>query len=288
MVKMNLLPNEDVVENEIDIQQIGFEMLTENGKKEFDEIKNIFNRYIGDDSICLSFKWNDEDLPDYIARMVLAYVLTIGNPIAWTIGLHEKGKLEKPHFHLNFILEDFGDKKLNTLKSGPSKSRIAFLKKAKLPSDLFQGLLSMKANRIDVGKPKWYPLAYPLKEGNLIYAFSIFGKDGFRNEFSQPLEMCEKHSEFLMEVGTSLFAAKQSEDEAKRLAKEKSNTFKFNLLEFCKTNRNQFSDLDEMRKFVDREYYRKLPFLEKPDLSNLKKACMIIACELGIFSSDML
>lgn len=240
------------------------------------EIINLFNKKLKENSVVLNFKFNTANVDDEKINTLFDYVSSNSRIIASSCGEHFKGKLQKPHTHCVFILEQFD---YTALKKYPTKSRQSFLKKQNLPINYFEGNLSMQVDTLDMNKPVYYPLCYPLKEGHMLEAFEPTW--GFR-------DMDRYLIDFLLQVGTSLFAAKQSRDDAKDLREKVVCSHKQLILDFCRKNRGRFTDLKEMKKLVNDEYYKPIPFLEKPELGNVKKWCQIIGVELGIYSLELL
>lgn len=239
-------------------------------------IINDFNKKLKENSVVLSFKFNSAKVDNDKLDILHGYVSSISPIIAYSCGEHFKGKLQKPHTHFVFIVKKFD---FTQLKKYPTKSRQKYLKENELPVNYFEGNLSMQVDTLDMNKPVYYPLSYPLKEGHIVEAFP----PSWRSQ-----EMNVNYVNFLVEVGTSLFAVKQSRDDARDLREKVVCSHKQLILDFCRKNRGRFTDLKEMKKLVNDEYYRPIPFLEKPDLGNVKKWCHIIGVELGIYSLEQL
>lgn len=243
-------------------------------------METIFEACIPADSIVWSWKWNDGICPEEYVDAIYDYVWATSNitVYATSYGYHEQGKSEKPHSHLTFITATFP---LKPVTCNPTDHRKKWCLKNGKPADFFKGKVSVKIVPLDPSKPRYYPLAYPLKERKRLAESTMFilGKKGRRP--MKPEEVM-----FLEEVGASLFDASKSKDEAREKSDKKQCNQKEELLAFCIKERKNFSNLQEMRVYLDDAYLRKLEFSERPDLQNFKKYCLAVAFELGIFKAS--
>jgi len=234
----------------------------------------VFDKLIPTDAIVVSFKWNDGEMPDEYGDALNDYVSSFASVIASIAGLHKLGKAEKPHSHYTFIVDTFHSKPVTC---NPTDHRKKWCKRTGRDPDYFKGKLSVKISAIDSDKPLYYPLAYPLKEGHRIAHSELY---------LRRTQVTEEHMRFLEEVGTSLYSASKSKQEARDKDDNKKKRHRTDLLAFCKDNRNKFSNYQELVLYLDDAYYAPIPFEEKPDLANYKKNIQIVAVELSILKAS--
>lgn len=167
------------------------------------------------DSIVWSWKWNEGRIPEEYCDALGEYVLDVAKSIYFSsAGFHEKGKSENPHSHVTFITPLFT---MKPVTCNPTDHRKKWCIRTGRPADFFKGKVSVKIAPLDMSKPGYYPLAYPLKERNRIDPnhFTMFKY--YAPQCPRPMK--EDEILFLEEVGATLFEASQSKDEAR----EKSN-----------------------------------------------------------------
>lgn len=241
--------------------------------EEEDNLPLVFNDAIPDDSMVINVKYNLEegqDVDDINYYDIKKYVLDLGCDILFsTAGLHLKGENKKPHIHYSFITTSFQP------PSNPSQHRKRWAKK--VDADLQFLETSWKFHhKIDLSKPKYNVLAYPLKEGNMIKVHNW--KDLYIYE---GVSMTKENIKFLLDYGKTLYDTSL----AMRLRQDKCEERKKNALndlaKLCKDNIDEFGNYNEMVIWLDINYISTLSLEEYPDPRNYKINCQKIAVSLG-------
>lgn len=195
---------------------------------------------------------------------------------ASSAGLHYKGKNEKPHAHLHFVL---GANAVNTPRpSNPSKSRSDYLRHKRKqeginPNDYSFDACEFKYLDLDNSKAHYNILSYPLKEGHRLSRFMY----KYRGE-----TMDDDLLDALQHYAVAVYEGELGVEERRQKSEEKSLARKNEILKCAKEHREMFDNYKEMLYVLDVKYIAKLPFSDKPRPSDYKTAVQIVAVELGL------
>jgi len=180
-------------------------------------------------------------------------------------GIHINGKHKKPHCHYHLIVEGFPS---GEFRSNNSQNRKRWLAKEGNEGFSFDGIsiqFSKKEN------PVWQVLSYPYKEGIIVPGKKY-------NNIPK-----KEYKDFLVEYGKNLYQVSLGKRARQDACDERKKNNLTDLYEFCEKGRTQFSNLKELRIYAD-EYIAQLELSERPNPSNFKNNCMIVASKLGIFN----
>lgn len=236
-----------------------------------------FEDDIPDDCMVINVKLNFEagdDIKEALRELpaldIMHYVQELGCEILFsTIGYHLNGDHKQPHIHYHFITTLFKQ------PSNPSRHRKQwFSKNAGVVDSAFLDC-SFKFQVLDKKKPKYSTLSYPFKER----APYPYHKGLFQIYNKQP--MMQEQMQFLIDVGSAIYekelGTKLRQDKCLERKKQSLN----DLAKLCQENVNNFSNYNEMVRWLDQNYISNLTLEEYPDPKNYKVNCQKIAVSLG-------
>lgn len=237
-------------------------------EKDFEEI---------DSFTCVSVKLNlplDFDLSNSMPIQMFSafqYLLDSGVRIcAMSAGYHRGGRAGILHIHLHVIAHTYNP------PANPSQHRSRWCSKD--PERNLEGC-SFKYSRMDSSKPRFSFLSYPLKESLAVYDKIFYNYKDVR--------MTDEHLLFLTEAGSAIYQAALAQDLRNERCQERKKNALIELYELVKDK--NFSDINELARWLDRNYIQPLAIEDYPDPKNYKTNVQKIAVRLGILKySDMI
>lgn len=243
-------------------------------------IAQYFEENIPDDALAVSYKFNintEEELTfenSMSIRKIIDYMKSFTTVLAFTHGIHEEGKADKPHIHIHFYITPC--EAWNKSKSNRSQHRNRWFDKECLSR--IDGI-SVKEAKIQEGTPKFHFLSYPLKEGKYLK----FKKISFELEGET---MTKEFREFLLQYGQQLFQIKLGKDLANDKADERKEIKYSEILSIARNFTG--GSYRDFQIYMEVNYIEKL-YLERnihiPDISNYKKNLQRAGVELRYFKS---
>lgn len=215
----------------------------------------------------ISFKVNVDDLQGYDPqRFCLALQSYVSEncqceQMFMTAGLHENGKNEIPHYHVNFAV--FGFK--NT--SNESRRRKQYLEKTW--GKTFEGL-ECKIREIQTISNLEDCLKYPYKEKKTLTVSHMFGFTTIPREVVM----------YMMESAYALFLGQQANQRKKDRSSDRVKTILEQIDDLVRER--DFTSYQQFKEFVAREYFTPLELHEMPDMANFKKQLEKVAVKRGI------
>lgn len=196
------------------------------------------------------------------------YIKDLGCEILFSsVGLHLNGDAGVPHCHWNFITTRVA------APSNPSQHRSRWMKKNE-ELGCFDNVSFKFHNKIDLTKPKYNVLAYPLKEGrSLPYASRYYKYAG--------QAMTKAQIKFLINIGQEIYNTELAVNMRRDKCEERKKQSLHDLLDICTKNQDKFYDLRSMLVFLDEAYIATIDIDEYPDPRNYKTNCQKIAVKLG-------
>lgn len=258
-------------------------------KEKMATLEEIFSN-IPDDAQVVNVKWNyeaflyepgkDKEELAY-ARFWLCELFIkeqYGEILHFSCGYHENGKNHKPHFHFHFIIRTPFEllspsvrcnRKRKFLERRTDEEGLVFMHGDDVPTFKFAPL--------DLSKPKWSTLSYPLKEGKALDVCNFYSFD-------------EDTLSLLLKVGSEIYRATNAIHERKDKMAVKRLSDKQELYNFLKIARGQFSTFREMCKFVDENPLARLRAGEDisvcPDTGHLKENLRQIGVMFGLYTME--
>lgn len=253
-------------------------------------LEEIFDD-IPDDAQVINVKWNyeaylyDGEQPadkweearkrfDICTQFIAEYY---GHILHHSCGFHEHGKNHKPHFHFHYIVATPFEllspakrcnRKRRFLESRSDNDGLIFMHGDDVPTFKFAPL--------DLSKPKWSTLSYPLKEGKC-------GDLDFYSFWEPTLKL-------LLEVATTIYRAAVAVNERKEKCALNKLTVKQELYDYLKSKRSEFSTFREMCKYVDDSLLARLRASEDisfcPDSGALKENLRQIGIMFGLYTME--
>lgn len=244
------------------------------------KIIEYFNNYIPDNAVVISAKYNlpwdftIEDASDIDMIDVARFIRDKANAdtLFQSGGIHFKGKNKRPHIHLHVICRHF--KKVKNLSNWKSQ-----WKKANgCQDDYFEGW-TFVVKDIDLNKPKYYPLAYPLKEKErLPDTYFRWSCDS-----NKKMIMPEKAISFLEDVGGELFERAEAKREAHEKAEEAQAGIKKAMLNVAEQHRSKYENIQELANIMEDEYLNKLKFEDKSTMKNYENYLKLVGQHVGVY-----
>jgi len=246
---------------------------------------------IPDDCLWIAAKRNNSpkefslisDPEDYFDN-VYYYASSWGKILYSSMGIHCNGERKIPHIHWVFCIQP------KRSYANKSTDRINWLKEQN------ESLTWFKDNQwtfqytdgCHSGKPKWCPLAYPLKEGN--YNKAHYPGDSYQgwyfyNQYLQNTSrrMSDTFLQFLISQGTRIYQETLAKNEIRDLSEQKKQDAVQSIADCAKTHRDKFSTYKQMVDTLEIYYMDKLELKDKPCLNNYRTACQKVGNSLGIF-----
>lgn len=227
---------------------------------------------IPEDATCISVKVN---IPDYDASdcnfippafsALMAYLKDSGvEVLACSSGLHLNGRNEIPHIHYHIVANHYNE------PSNPSQHRKRWLAKKGNEVYDFEDA-TFKYQRLDVNKPKFQFLAYPLKEGHMLrLKYYLYDGDKMTSEMKK----------FLLSVGKTIYETQCALRLRQEKCKERKQLALSELYDICKLQ--PFKSFRDMMVWLDTNYIDTLELEDMPDPKNYKSNCQKIAVKLKI------
>jgi len=244
-----------------------------------------FTEAIPDESQVLSFKINKPENENVLTNLEKYVKLGLNATILFSsVGLHNQGKNKVPHYHSHFIIQPI--KKI----SNPSLHRKRFLADEKVSVDTYFGDISMKHSDLDFNKPKYLPLSYPLKEGNIlnsIYYLSpsvkpriVKTQNGKSLKVFTQGNMTMDQIEFLKTVGNNIYQSALADNQRRDLSDERKKNKLMEIYELCE--KRGFANYRDMLYWLEENYISSLSITEYPDSRNYLNNCEKVAIKLGL------
>lgn len=246
-------------------------------------------KLIPDDAMVINIKYNIPDLDaeetlhqkvldNFYIDTITEYLIDIPdlNIMFSSIGIHVNGKAQKPHVHYNLIVKKFDMKKV---KSNSSQHRKRWADKHGHDYDEIFNDVSFKFHEsLDTKKPKYFTLAYPLKEGIDLWEYDTAS---YRYNFRP---MTKPQFNFLKSVGCGIY----NEQVGLHLRQDKCEARKkialTDLYELCSKNKQEFNTYREMLNWLDVNYISTLEIYDYPDPKNYKTNIQKIAVALKLLT----
>lgn len=232
---------------------------------------------IPDDSSVIDVKINNSGADDDVDYWAISkYIEDLGCQILFSsAGVHLLGENKVSHIHYNFITT-----RVNA-PSNPSQHRKRWLLKNEETSS-FDNVSFKFHPKIDVKKPKYFILSYPLKEGHRLepksFIYKYLGKPMKKNEI-----------DFLSEIGKSIYETECGLNLKRDKCEERKKLALQDLFKICSDNCSNFSTFREMAIWLDSNYIENLPLEDLPDPRNYKTNIQKVAVKLKILKySDIL
>lgn len=235
-------------------------------------LTTMLEECIPDDTICLSVVHKPVDVDGHVTPVYLRDFLDFltdkeYHVFAYTTGLHTKGESGIPHHHYHFMMT--ADKGIMT---NPAQTLQRWINKNKRPINN----CTMKWSQLDISKPRYQFLSYPLKEGCLLRKFSKYTPAYFLD--GQPMSMGMVR--YLRDVGKAIYdkavALKLRQDkmvERRQLALRDL---------FLIVKEQSFGSYRAMLEWLDDNYIATLELEQLPDPNQYKINCKKIAVKLGL------
>lgn len=245
---------------------------------------------IPDDCLWIAAKRNNSvkefslinDSEEYFDN-VRRYAYSWGKILYSSMGIHLNGERKIPHIHWVFCIQP------SRSYANKSTDRANWLK------DNSESVTWFKDNQwtfqytegCTVGKPKWFPLAYPLKEGkyNKEHHPNPYKGWYYYNQISngKSRRMSNELQEFLMLQGTRIYQENLAKNEIRDLSEQKKQDAVQSIADCAKTHRDKFTTYKQMVDTLEIYYMDKLELKDKPCLNNYRTACQKVGNSLGIF-----
>lgn len=256
-----------------------------------DSICNEMEKLIPDDAMVICIKYNIPELKEdetfqqkvlenFMIEDILIYVGSMTEILFSSIGIHIKGKSQHPHVHFNLIVSKFEIKKV---MSNPSQHRKRWCEKEGFDRDtIFKGVSFQFHEEMDKKKPKYFTLAYPLKEGRHLWnddkSYYVFNKS----------QMIHSQFTFLLDIGTTIYNLQEGMHLRQEKSDERKKQSLLDLYQLCRNNTQHFNTYREMLIWLDHNYISKLEIHEFPDPKNYKTNCQKIAVQLKFLNYSQL
>ncbi len=201
----------------------------------------------------LSFKFNIGDCePINDVKRICIYVRQHSKKFYVISGRHDEGRNEQPHVHVNFLVLDY------IATSHESRRRNKFF--SDCGQDKIESLTMKEGKILDVDSAQKC-LAYPLKEGKLVWASS--------NIPEELLFFFESYAKIEYE-------AKKQRELAKVRASEKTENLQSQILALLPSNLH-FTDYGSYKRYIYTKFYETLQINEYPQRRTVENAVQNIA-----------
>lgn len=229
---------------------------------------------IPDDAQCVTLKIilpasYDLSLNDGEALMpIMNYLTETYDIICSTAGLHLNGKRKIPHIHISVI------EKSGFTHSNYSKHRSDYFRRNGIDVGMFK--ITSKVQQIELDKPKYSSLSYPLKERRRLGKKYFYYAPNY--EF-----MDKKLIDILEEIGSTIYETEIAVNERRDKFEERKRTALQEILDVSKSSNAK--TFDELVWYLEKEYLRPLEFGTRPTSKNYKEYVIQAGYELGLVKS---
>lgn len=248
-----------------------------------DYFANYFEQNIPDDASVIEVKINKLDISENAMQgckekvsiyAISQYIKDLGVEILFaSFGVHLKGKNKVPHAHWHFITTPLAKK-----PSNPSQHRQRWENKNE-QLGVFEDHSFIYHTKIDLTKPKYQILSYPLKEG-------------IRADYHQKsfyINLKKQEIDFLELIGRSIYDNELALNLRREKCEERKKLALTDLHRICAENISKFSNFREMCLFLDENFINNLELGDYPDPRNYKTNLQKIAVNLKLLKySDLL
>ena len=267
------------------------ELVFEKNNSDNDPIAKQMEKIIPDDAMVIDIKYNIPPLKDgetfqqkvlenFRIEDINIYISEYTKILFSSIGIHLKGKSQNPHVHYNLIVNSF---EINKIKANASQHRQRWCKKEGYNyDDIFSGVSFKFHDKMDKTKPKYFTLAYPLKERH-----HIWDDDNSYYQYNKS-QMTKPQFDFLLDVGSSIYNLQEGLHLRQEKSEERKKQSLIDLFELCKNNSQHFKTYKEMLIWLDHNYISQLEIYEYPDPKNYKTNCQKIAVQLKFLNYSQL
>lgn len=247
--------------------------------EEQEQVSSLCDEFesIPDDSMVVNVKLNfeilDEDLDNSLRELpfldIKNYVKELAGSILYsTTGVHVNGENKKPHIHYHFITPVFYP------PSNPSQHRKRWAKKVEASLAFLD--CSFKFQKLDLSKPKYSVLSYPLKEGLIVkHSKNIW-------YVCDEKPMTKKQIDFLTDVAESIYQGQLALKQRQDKCEERKKVALTSLYNLCLENKSCFTTYKNMMIWLDSNFIATLELDDYPDPRIYKTNCQKIAVKLGI------
>jgi len=240
----------------------------------------VFEETIPEDAMVVKCKFNDiaddefyPNVKSYIQDELKAHILYS------SAGIHKNGSNAVPHIHYHFITTKF------KVPSNPSQHRKRWVAKD-IDTNYLGENCSIQFGKIEIKKPKYHVLAYPLKEGLVNEEILALG---FHDYTQKNGKMKKNMKTFLMDVGKEIYEKAMAAHDRREKSDERKQIKLTDLYDLCRENRESFTTYLGMKLWLDSNYIDNLELSELPDSRNYKNNCEKVAVKLRILKySDII
>lgn len=205
------------------------------------------------------------------------YIRDLGVEILYSsAGLHLKGKAKVPHVHWNLITTP-----LEKIPSNPSQHRTRWLNKNPDARDaLFKDISIQMHHTLDLSRPKYSVLSYPLKEGHVLHEYNK------NRQYYVGLGLDE--IQMLTATGTAIYEAALAQQMRRDMSEDRRRATLHEMYDVAMEHRNSFTTFREMCLVLDLYFIENLDLEDFPDPVIYKKNCQRIAVKLELLKySDL-
>lgn len=241
-----------------------------------------FDKMLPDDAICVGViikcakEPDEEDDFDYLSEIGFGLIRDFlvskykCRMIASVAGVHLQGRCQKRHIHYNFIMTNFKTPTNN------SKTKKVYMTDAGLDDFCDRGYkTSFKFEKLNLDKPKYMHLCYPLKEGNVVE--NAKGRDV---NMLEGVRMKKEVIEFLKGVGNTIYEQEKALKERREKYETKIKNNRLDLLEFGRSR--HFGNMAEFVRAVNDQFIKNMGFSDRPNSRNLAEDVKQVGYELGL------
>ncbi len=235
-------------------------------------MEELFN--IPDDAFVFSFKQNQTETDMDGTESALAqlnfveHLVGKDNILFTCLGRHENGKNKVVHHHFVIIS--------SVVPTMTDSTKSTTIKRYCDKYEVERNLIGTSRNqKIDITRPTWESLAYPLKEGLGYYDEKQIQKSWFYKNLSRGMYVT------LKDLGNDLYLKKLAENERRDKYEEKK---KGAFLDYHEFTKNNASKTYQEAKEKASQYYLWLELGNRPTTSNMMEYIKASALENGLIT----
>lgn len=206
------------------------------------------------------------------------YIRDLGVEILYSsAGLHLKGKAKVPHVHFNVITTP-----LEKIPSNPSQHRTRWLNKNPDARDtLFKDISIQMHHTLDLSRPKYSVLSYPLKEGHVLFEY--------HKQRTYYVGLGLDDIQMLVATGIAIHEAALAQQLRRDMSEDRRRATLHEMYDVAMEHRNSFTTFREMCLVLDLYFIENLDLEDFPDPVIYKKNCQRIAVKLDLLKySDLI